>query len=145
MQLKLAQAGMLSVASRFKSDKPRNLAAKNAMGRLQIALDGVLSKHEANAAKTELSADGKRVANRAGLTDAFAEILRSTKTVEVFNAKLNEWELRVRTPPAPDKSDLAAAILRSENRAVLRSRPAGERLGAALADPSVLASALEGS
>src|SRR5882762_1089432 len=105
MNPKLAQAGMLSVAERSKKyDTPRTVAAKNAMGRIQVALDGILTKHAANASKTELSAEGRRIENRKGLTDAFAEILRSIATAKALTSKLDEREKRIRTPLAPDKS-----------------------------------------
>src|SRR5258708_11168599 len=146
MQFGLSKNGILALAERArKYETPRTVAAKNAMGRLQVALDGVLSKHAANTSRTELSAEGKQAENRKGLRDAFAEIHRSTATATALTAKLNSRELRNRTLPASDKSDLVGAVKRSEDRAVLRSLPPGDRLGAALTDPGVLASALEGT
>lgn len=134
MNLKLSQAGMLSVAERSrKFDSPRTNASKNAMGRIQVIADKVAAMHAANASRTGLSAEGKRAENRKGLNDAFAEILRSTATATALTAKLGEREKRNRTPPARDKSDVAAAVRGSEDRAVLRSLPPNERVGAAQA------------
>jgi hypothetical protein len=120
--------------------------AKIELSRALDAEDAVRAEHAKINADPNLSALGRQDATRKFLTSAPAkQLVRAQRSVEAMKAKLAERRANLK-PPAPDRTDASAAVLRSEMRTQLRGMKNGERMQLLLApdaDPTLVAAALE--
>jgi hypothetical protein len=94
---------------------------------------------------THKTAIGKQDALRKYIGAEAHRVVRARKTLEKAQSKLAE-KRKALQPKAPDKTDVAAAVARSDLRGMLRGMPIGKRMGLLLADnadPMLLAAALE--
>ncbi|MBN8963030.1 MAG: hypothetical protein J0H71_18000 [Rhizobiales bacterium] len=131
--------------SRWKYDAPELAPVKSALERVVKFHRTVREKHAEIANNPNLSSLGRKDAMRAFVADHAHEFVRVRKAVESVQEKIAAQRAKL-VPPAPDTADVAAAVLRSEMRTMLRAMKPAERakfLLASDADPTMLAAVLE--
>lgn len=120
--------------------------AKVAMTRALDAGDRVRQQHAAVTGNKELTPLGRQNAMRKFLADTIApDIRRTRKAVDVMRTGIEKTRARLQ-PKAPDPSNFAQAVLRSEYRTLLRGMKPGERAALLLqadVDPVMVAAVLE--
>lgn len=136
-----------TLASRWKFDGIPGFSAP-AKAALTKALDlnvALRAKHAQIAADDKLSPIGKQDAFRKHLAENAHQLVRARKAVDALKAKTAQYLASVQ-PKAPDKTDFAAAVTRSDYRQMLREMPIGKRMSLLLApdaDPTMLQAVLE--
>ncbi len=119
--------------------QPVTAAIKRAMG----AYDTFNTEAKKIGADANLSAAGKKQKIQKFVSDQAHELVRVRKTAEKAKANLAKRRAKLQPPPV-DKSDAAAAAIRSELRAQLVRMSAGERKAfLPTADPMFWYAALE--
>lgn len=131
---------------RFKWTDAKFQPIKTAMEAALDARDAVRAEHAKIAADTRLTGEGRRDATRAFVADKPALAVRLARaSAERVRGKLKAAREKL-APPKPDKTDLAAAVMRSELRGMLRAMTASARIAAVLspnADDMLLQSVLD--
>jgi len=135
------------LTSRWKfADAPRLKPVRAALDAALDAADAVTAKHSALAKNEKLSALGRLDDVRGFVSKSTAPAVHRARAVaNKTRADLATWKARLQ-PPAPDRGDMAAAVLRSEMRQHLRGLSTGGRMALLLAenpDPTLLQAALE--
>lgn len=133
---------------RFRCDGiPALEPAKVVMIRMFEVPDDIRKQADKLAQNPHLTAQGQLAALQTYVAkEKAADLYRARKTADTMEAKLSERRARL-VPSQPDKSDLAAVILRSEMRGMVRAMKPGERMAFLLkgdADSNVLSAVLEG-
>jgi hypothetical protein len=127
-------------------ESPRLLAAKVALERVLDANDAVRAQHAKIGSDPKLTAIGRQDAIRRYVIDKAAEEqYRAVRSVAEMRARVDRWRKEL-SPKAPDKSDVTAAVVRSEMRQMLRSMTPNARaamLTSADVDPTLIQAVLE--
>lgn len=136
-----------TLAARWKWSAEGRLAPAKATLNRALGLPATVQAERAKAATDpNLTAAGQAEATRKFLAgDTAANLLHAKRSAEAMRKQINAWWASLQ-PPAPDKSDMAAAVLRSEMRAMLREMPNGSRIKMLLSDdvdPRILQAVLE--
>src|SRR4051794_3550073 len=122
-------------------DIPWLAPVKAQMDRAFAAEDEFRAHHDKVAKNQHLSPIGRQDAMKTFVGEKAHELHRARKAVDVARAKLADRRAKL-LPPPPDKTDVAAAVLRSEMRQMLKGvKNAGERMRMLLApdaDPTLL-------
>lgn len=109
--------------------------------------DGIRERHAAVSQDAKLTTLGRQADLRQFIGDKLsAEIYRSERSVEFLGARLAAWRTRLGPQPV-DKTNVAAAVLRSDARAMLREKGVSKSAALLLAedaDPVLIEAALEG-
>jgi hypothetical protein len=96
---------------------------------------GVMERRAAVATDGDLSAEGRVKAVRKYIAVDFAPKMRhATASIAAARKHLSDRGAKL-LPPAPDKADLASAVLRSEMRAVFRDMSKAEKIKTVLTAP----------
>jgi hypothetical protein len=110
--------------------------------------DHIRAEHARISADDKLSALGKQDAIRQVVVKLAPQLVRAKHTVDTLKAKIVERKAKLK-PPAPDPTNAAAAVLRSELRAQVRAMKPGEKMqllippSGADVDPTLVAAVLE--
>lgn len=136
---------MLDRFSRFDSI-PALAPARTEMERVFATMEEVRAQHAKIAKNDKLTEVGKRDAMRKFVGEHLAgKLRRAERAVAAMRTKVTEHRAALQ-PAAPDRNDVAAAVLRSEMRTLLRNLSPGERLQRLTgpnADPTLQAAVLE--